>query len=152
MTDNTRGPSPHLFWSELACHDAAATPYPHAWRFERATALAATFEDVRALLGAVPLVILSGYRTPAYNATLEGAAEKSQHVEGRAIDLWHPTLQPKAMYQVIEREARRGHLPLLGGLGLYRTFIHLDVRAKVPKGHLARWAGTGVALPPPIGS
>jgi hypothetical protein len=143
---SARGPSVHLLWTELACHDG--TPYPAHWQFDRAIPLAATFEDVRTLLGAVPLVILSGYRTVAYNATIEGAAQHSQHVEGRALDLWHPTMSPRDAFIRIRRAARNGHLPLLGAVGLYRTFVHIDVRPKVPKGHLAIWGGRGVAIPP----
>lgn len=144
-TDLDRGPSSHLSWKELACHDG--TPYPREWRFDRAVTLAVTFEDVRALLGEVPIVILSGYRTQAYNSRLEGAASKSQHVQGRALDLSHPILTPRQVFIAIRRAQRAGTLPLLGGLGLYRSFVHMDVRPKVPKGHLALWAGSGVTLP-----
>lgn len=145
MTDTLRGPSSHLFWSELACHDG--TPYPSEFRGDRAVMLAATFEHVRELLGNLPIVILSGYRTKEYNATLEGAASKSQHIEGRALDLWHPTMTPRGVYVTILREARHGTLPLLGGIGLYPTFVHIDVRPRIPKGHIATWGGRGVSLP-----
>jgi hypothetical protein len=138
------GPSTHLLWTELACHNGS--PYPFEWRSDRAVALALTFEDIRALLGNTPVVILSGYRTEKYNATLEGAASKSQHVQGRALDIWHPAHEPSVVYQTIRSAQRDGGLPLLGGIGLYRTFVHIDVRPKVPKGHLATWAGTGVKL------
>lgn len=139
------GPSPHLAWGELACHDGHE--YPQAWRLDRAVVLAATFEDVRQLLGGVPIVILSGYRTESYNATLEGAASKSQHVQGRALDIWHPALEPRDVFSIIRAAQADGRLPLLGGLGLYRSFVHMDVRPKVPKGHLALWAGKGVTIP-----
>lgn len=140
-----KGPSQHLYWTELACHDG--TPYPTPWRETRAVTLAATFEAVRTLLGDVAMVITSGYRTPAYNATLEGAAQKSQHVQGRALDVWHPLLEPREMFLRIRRAQRAGQLPSLGGLGLYRTFLHLDVRPQSPAGHLATWAGKGVTVP-----
>lgn len=140
----SQGPSAHLSWKELACHDG--TPYPHDWRFDRAVSLAVTFEDVRAILGNRPIVILSGYRTEAYNSRLEGAASKSQHVQGRALDLTHPELSPREMYDAIRYVQVDGGLPLLGGIGLYRTFVHIDVRPKVPKGHLAVWTGKGVRL------
>jgi uncharacterized protein YcbK (DUF882 family) len=139
------GPSVHLSWDELACHDGTA--YPDDWRTTRAVMLAVTFEQVRTLLGGVPIVILSGYRTEAYNATLEGAASKSQHVQGRALDIWHPAHEPVAVYNILRDAQIRGQLPDLGGLGLYRSFVHLDVRPKVPAGHLATWAGRGVTLP-----
>ncbi len=138
------GPSSHLSWKELACHDG--TEYPHAWRLDRAVVLAATFEDARAILGNRPLVILSGYRTEAYNSRLEGAASKSQHVQGRAIDFCHPELKPREIFDALRSVHIDGGLPLLGGLGLYRTFVHFDVRPKFPKGHLATWAGAGVTL------
>lgn len=140
-----KGPSLHLLWSELACHDG--TEYPTSWRTTRAVDLAATFEDVRALLGGQPIVILSGYRTEAYNARLEGAASKSQHVQGRALDIWHAALEPRTLFISIRSAQRDGGLPLLGGLGLYRSFVHMDVRPKVPKGHLAVWSGKGVRVP-----
>lgn len=139
------GPSEHLSWAELACHDFSV--YPEGWRMDRAVTLAVTFEDARAILGNVPIVILSGYRTESYNATLEGAASKSQHVQGRALDIWHPAMEPRDVYAALHQAQSMGALPLLGGLGLYRSFVHLDVRPKVPKGHLATWAGKGVTLP-----
>ncbi len=140
------GPSTHLSWRELACHDRAATPYPHEWRFDRAVSLAITFEDVRAILGNRPLVVLSGYRTEEYNSKLEGAASKSQHVQGRAIDFCHPQLSPRDIFDALRYVQVDGGLPLLGGLGLYKNFVHMDVRPKVPTGHLAVWSGKGVAL------
>lgn len=139
------GPSAHLSWAELSCHDG--TLYPADWRLTRAPDLAATFEAVRILLGGSPIVILSGYRTEAYNATLEGAAAKSQHVQGRALDIWHPSIEPRDIYLTILKAQRIGALPLLGGLGVYRSFVHMDVRPKPPTEHLAVWTGKGVTLP-----
>lgn len=139
-----RGPSPHLSWRELACHDG--TPYPEEWRHDRAVVLGLLFEAVRELLGGKPIVILSGYWTAAYNSRLEGAASKSQHVQGRAIDIAHPTISARQVFERVCDAQSRGELPMLGGIGVYGTFVHLDVRPKVPKGHLATWAGTGVTV------
>lgn len=135
-----RGPSSHLYWSELACHDG--TPYPIQWREDRAERLAANYESVRNLLGDIPLVILSGYRTPEWNKHVEGAAG-SQHVQGRATDIWHPTRSPESMFDEIYSAQTHSRLPLLGGLGLYKTFVHIDVRPKV-NNHLAIWFGKGI--------
>lgn len=140
-----KGPSSHLLWSELACHDG--TPYPDVWRTGRAVQLAAVFEQAREMLGGVPIVILSGYRTEKYNASIEGSALKSQHVQGRALDIWHPLLSPRDVFVRLRKESQAGRLPLLGGLGLYKTFVHMDVRPKVPANHLAVWGGQGVLLP-----
>jgi len=92
--------SPHLFWSELACHDQIMTPYPLDWRSDRGVALGDAFEALRLevclLMGMdTPLLILSGYRTPAYQALLRAnpryaAAVTSQHCEGRAVDVARP--------------------------------------------------------------
>jgi uncharacterized protein YcbK (DUF882 family) len=145
MTEPRLGPSAHLSWRELACKDGTA--YPREWRDDRAVVLAVTFEDVRALLGDRPLTVNSGYRTPAYNARLEGSAVKSQHVEGRAIDFTHPTLTPRQVFSAIRAAQRRGELPLLGGLGFYRGFVHFDVRPRSRPGYLATWAGKGLTVP-----
>lgn len=146
MTNATvdTGPSVHLSWRELQCHDG--TPYPSEWRDDRAHVLGMTFEAVRDLLGGLPLVILSGYRTAAYNSTVEGAALNSQHVQGRALDIAHPRLSARAVFDRIFAAQRRGELPLLGGLGLYGTFVHMDVRPKSQPGHLATWTGKGISL------
>lgn len=138
------GPSVHLTWPELACHDG--TPYPARWRDDRAHILAMNFEACRELLGGVPMVILSGYRTPEYNAHVEGSAQHSQHVEGRAVDVHHATLLPRTVWVTLRRAYAEGKLPLLGGLGIYRTFVHIDVRPKTA-GHLAVWNGPGVTIP-----
>lgn len=147
MIDTRVGPSPHLTWAELRCKDKARTEYPREWREARAPMLAVTFEDIRALLGDKPLTVNSGYRTPEYNRRLEGAVAKSQHLEGRAIDFTHPTMTPRAVWVKIRDAQRRGELPLLGGLGLYRTFVHFDVRPRIQVGHLAVWGGKGITLP-----
>jgi uncharacterized protein YcbK (DUF882 family) len=144
MTTTARGPSPHLSWAELACKDG--TPYPEVWRLDRLVDLVVTFEDLRAELGGLPIRVVSAYRTPAYNSRLEGAAVKSQHVEGRALDLQHSRLSAAKVYQRIRAMHADGRLPLLGGVGLYRTFVHIDTRPPKAPGRLALWAGKGVHL------
>lgn len=44
-------------------------------------------EAVRSNLGNEPVIINSGYRSPGYNSTLEGAAEHSRHQYGDAVDI-----------------------------------------------------------------
>lgn len=135
-----KGPSDHLTWEELACHDGTA--YPAVWRESRASTLARMFEAVRTELGNAPVTILSGYRTHAYNAHV-GGAPSSQHVEGRAIDIKHPELKPRDIFQKVMAMVEQGRLPELGGVGLYATWIHLDVRPKPANGHLAIWNNAG---------
>lgn len=138
------GPSEHLSWDELCCHDG--TPYPAEWRADRGVVLGLLFEAVRELLGNHLIVILSGYRTPEYNSKLEGAALHSQHIQGRAVDICHPQIEPRDVFLSIISAQRRSELPMLGGLGLYRTFVHMDTRPK-PTGRLALWTAKGVEMP-----
>lgn len=135
----TGGPSAHLSWAELACHDG--TPYPVEWCASRAVDLAATFEAIRTELGGLPIAINSAYRTSEYNRRI-GGAKLSQHVMGRALDIRHSTLKSQAVFLRIRHMAAEGRLPLLGGIGLYRTFVHIDVRPKT-SGRVAVWYGTG---------
>jgi uncharacterized protein YcbK (DUF882 family) len=48
-------------------------------------------QDTRNRYGAA-LPINSGYRTPSYNATLEGSSSTSRHMYGDAVDFSAPTL------------------------------------------------------------
>lgn len=70
-----------------------------------------------------PVVIHSGYRTAAYN-TKVGGASRSQHLYGRAADISIDGVTPLEIAQYAE-----ALLPKSGGIGLYRTFAHVDVRA-----------------------
>ena len=69
--------------------------------------------------------VISGYRSPEYNAILvkrsRRAARHSLHVEGQAVDFFIPGVRP--------REIRQVALKLqYGGVGYYprADFIHLD--------------------------
>ena len=130
-------PSAHLSWAELACKDTACTPYPQGYREDgRLDELVTLFEAIRALWG-VPLEVLSAYRTPAHNRSI-GGAPQSQHVQGRALDLRPPgAMTPAAFYEAI----LAAQFPMLGGIGRYRTFVHVDVRPIATGGRLARWNG-----------
>jgi uncharacterized protein YcbK (DUF882 family) len=131
------GPSQHLSWSELACHDGAHTPYPMEWRVERAIVLADEFEAIRKLCGDRPLVVLSGYRTSDWNRRV-GGVPASQHVRGRALDIRCPG---KSVEWLENRVRLRIYTPgsAIHGLGLYPSFVHVDIR---PGTRLATWHGT----------
>lgn len=133
------GPSPHLTWAELACKDADRTPYPDEWRTTRAVELGELFESIRALCGHLPLAVSSAYRSPAHNRAIGGAPD-SQHVQGRALDLKPPAgMTVDAFYRLIWEA--RGSLPRLGGLGRYRTFVHVDTRPRAEGQRMAHWNG-----------
>lgn len=130
------GPSSHLTWDELACKDG--TPYPEEWRLSRARVLAGEFEAIRAAVGK-PIVIGSAYRTPAHNKRVGGAAN-SQHVEGRALDLYPPkAMSVERLYQIVRERAAHPD-SAIQGIGIYPTFVHFDIR---PQGNrLTVWHGS----------
>lgn len=132
-----KGPSLHLSWDELACRDG--TPYPSVWRETRAVVLAAEFEAIRDLVSG-PLVILSAYRTPARNLAA-GGADKSQHLEGRALDLKKPAAWSiDRLYEAVRRRAGVA-TSAIGGIGIYETFVHVDTRPALTPGRIVIWRG-----------
>ena len=136
------GPSPHLAWSELACHDQAHTPYPDEYRGDRAVNLARLFEAIRAQCGHRPIRILSAYRSVAHNRKV-GGARHSQHVQGRALDLRPPAGMSLDAFYRICRDCVRRIQGAAGGIGRYQTFVHVDVRPGV---RMAAWNGRNAKL------
>jgi uncharacterized protein YcbK (DUF882 family) len=71
-----------------------------------------------------PILVTSGYRTEATNERLRrrgiDAARNSFHLRGRAVDIRVRGVEPRGM-------ARLGLLLGLGGVGVYPTFVHLDI-------------------------
>ena len=74
------------------------------------------------------LVISSGYRTPRYNKRV-GGATLSQHLTASASDLSQNKETPLELYKRIEKLIKQGKMHN-GGLGLYNTFVHYDIRQK----------------------
>lgn len=130
--------TPHLDDRELACHDG--TPYPPEWIESRARPLAETFEVIRLAAGDLPIDVLSAYRPEAYNRKI-GSTQDSQHVQGRALDIRRRGWPASRLHTLIAGLYRGGKLPHLGGLGVYRTFVHFDVRPRPANNRLARWSG-----------
>ena len=148
MTSDERldaGPSPHLTWAELACHDAARTPYPVRWRQSRARRLVTMFEAIRHACGDRPLRVLSGYRTPAHNRAV-GGARHSQHVEGRTIDLAPPRGWSVKRFHAVVRTVAREDDPRIGAVGYYRWGVHVDIRSR-RAGRLVAWSAVGPGTP-----
>lgn len=141
--------SEHLTWDELHCWDRTVRPwrliavYPLDWRASRAVLLAREFEAVRAGVARrmgreVPLVVTSAYRTAAHNRRI-GGSPKSQHLEGRALDLTVPAAvrTPETLRVLYTAALERAHGVLaIRGLGRYDTFVHVDTR---PSAALVWW-------------
>ena len=68
----------------------------------------------------------SGYRSPHYNASLNGSAERSNHQFGRAIDISSSDYTPREFRAELRRLIADG-LIHNGGIGLYNTFVHYDI-------------------------
>jgi|TARA_R100000081_G_C4784971_1_gene153929 uncharacterized protein YcbK (DUF882 family) len=79
-----------------------------------------------------PIRVNSAYRSPEHNAKV-GGVPKSQHLLGKAADIVVKDMPTDILYQYIEDAISNGEM-LQGGLGLYDTFVHYDIR-----GTKARW-------------
>ena len=68
------------------------------------------------------VTINSGYRTPAHNKKVGGATQ-SQHLYGMAADISVKGVSPKEVAAYANKL-----MPNSGGIGIYDTFVHIDVR------------------------
>lgn len=107
--------SPHFKIREFACSDGSDKVLID-------DDLVNQLENIRNHFGK-PLHINSGYRTPSYNVTLLGASKKSQHMTGRAADIWVEGVDTLTLYRYC-----LAIMPGWGGIGIYNTFVHFDTR------------------------
>lgn len=97
--------TPHFSLAELTASDTAVarkidnTPTPAI--AANLTRLAGVLEQVRTLVGA-PIKVSSGYRAPALNKAVGGAAN-SAHVFGLAADISTAAISPKALARLIQQ-------------------------------------------------
>lgn len=117
----------HFKLSEFKCRDG--TPVPEQY-IPLAQELAKTLQILRSVYGA-PITILSGYRSPAHNKKV-GGAPRSQHLKC-AADIVVKGVSPLRVYSLLNTLMNDGVIKQ-GGLGIYKTFVHLDHR-----GRKARW-------------
>jgi len=80
-------------------------------------------ERVRAQFG--PTTIHSAYRSPAYNAAVTTSTD-SRHSHNDAIDFSCLQGTPREWHAFLRVLRRDGAFS--GGLGLYKTFVHVDTR------------------------
>ena len=108
--------SAHFRVREFACQDGSDAVLV-------APRLVMVLETIRAHFNA-PVVIHSGYRTPQYNAKVDGVAH-SQHCYGMAADISVKGQTPSAVAAYA-----RQLMPDWGGVGIYakKGFTHIDVR------------------------
>lgn len=108
--------TPHFKVREFACSDGSDVVFV-------ATSLVDILEAIRVHFGR-PVAITSGYRTVSYNASLKNSSKKSQHCNGLAADIKVEGHTPKEVY-----DYACSLLGDHGGVGIYNTFVHVDVRA-----------------------
>ena len=106
--------SAHFKVREFACGDGSDAVLI-------APRLVMVLETIRSHFGA-SVVIHSAYRTPQYNAKVNGAAH-SQHCYGMAADISVKDQTPAAVAAFA-----RSIMPDWGGVGVYDSFCHIDVR------------------------
>lgn len=130
--DGERHLAPNFIVREFACHDGTDAMLI-------AEELVAALQAVRDYYDA-PLLITSGFRTAEWNRRV-GGVKGSQHCLGTAADINVVGKLPRQLFNDITLGRVPGVNPERIGCGIYKSFVHLDVR-----GHKARWSGTGVTL------
>ena len=91
--------------------------------------LVTILQKIRAHFGK-SVTITSAYRTPGKNKAC-GGTTYSQHLYGRAADIKIKGVAPKTVAAYAEKL-----MPKKGGIGIYKTFTHIDTRATK-----SRWNG-----------
>ena len=119
--------------SEFRCKDGSDVS-PDL--MDNVTVLCENLQALRDHLGK-PIRVISGYRSPKYNRRI-GGARRSQHMVAKAADIKVSGMSPAEVKAEIVKLIKEGKM-MKGGVGLYRTFTHYDVR-----GRNARWYGRGV--------
>lgn len=122
--DGSKKLSANFTVKEFACHDGSDYILID-------TELVKVLQKIREHFGK-PVTINSAYRNKAYNKKI-GGATNSQHCLGTAADIKISGITPLAVAQYVESIQ-----PSNGGIGLYKTFTHVDVRAK-----RSRWQNFG---------
>lgn len=123
-------------FAQKSGHGLPAEDYPKEWILSRLVDLCECLEVIRLELGS-SIHVVSGYRSPKYNAKI-GGARKSQHMEGKAADIQAAGHEAHHVHDAILGLIAAGKLPKVGGLGRYPGFVHVDTRP----GKLVRWRGS----------
>lgn len=114
--------------NEFACKDG--TPVPKELQ-ANAMELAKNLQVLRDYINA-PIHLSSAYRTPKHNKAV-GGEDDSYHLKAMAGDLTTKKYTPKQLKAIILKLIAEGKMKQ-GGIGLYKGFVHYDIR-----GWAARW-------------
>lgn len=116
----------HFKRSEFACK---CGKHCNGFPVEPDEQLVRLLEKIRKHFG-VPVTINSGIRCKTHNANV-GGVSASQHLKGTAADISVKGIDPAKVAAYAETL-----LPNTGGIGIYKTFVHVDVRKTK-----SRWNG-----------
>lgn len=100
---------------EFACHDLSPVVFidDYLW---------SVLNILRSKIGK-PVIITSGYRTPAWNEKA-GGAKYSYHMRGMAADIRVNKMKPKEVANILNEI-----VPDECGIIVYNNWVHFDVRA-----------------------
>lgn len=118
----------NFYLSEFKCNDGTEVP---SHLIPNVQLLAEQLQALRDVLKA-PIHINSSYRHEEYNRGV-GGSKRSQHLLAKAADIRVDGYDSNIIYDLIEELIRNGEMTQ-GGLGLYNTFVHYDIRK-----NKARW-------------
>lgn len=118
----------NFHYAEFASKDGS--PLPEGLK-QNLIELAQNLQVLRDFVG-VPIKINSGYRSPEHNRKV-GGAKKSLHLRAMAADIVVADHTPQQVRAIIEKLIKEGKMKQ-GGIGLYNTFLHYDIR-----GERKRW-------------
>lgn len=100
---------------------------------ENVKELAENLQVLRDVVGRIDLT--NAYRCKEHNADV-GGSTNSQHIKGKAADIKSNTLSPSEIASITD-DLMKSEKFKLGGIGMYNTFTHVDIR-----GYKARWSKT----------
>jgi uncharacterized protein YcbK (DUF882 family) len=113
---------------EFDCNDGSEMPINV---YHNMVKVANQLQTLRDYIGK-PIQVNSAWRSEEYNASI-GGVKNSQHIMGRAADIVIKGMTPIEVSKIIEELVSKGDM-LQGGLGIYSSFVHYDIR-----GTKARW-------------
>tara|TARA_R100000951_G_C2537772_1_gene148386 strand:+ start:62 stop:442 length:381 start_codon:yes stop_codon:yes gene_type:complete len=113
---------------EFDCNDGSEMPINV---YHNMVKVANQLQTLRDYIGK-PIQVNSAWRSEEYNASI-GGVKNSQHIMGRAADIVIKGMTPIEVSKIIEELISKGDM-LQGGLGIYSSFVHYDIR-----GTKARW-------------
>ena len=114
--------------SEFESKDGAEMPSDV---LENVKVVAEQLQVLRDVLN-IPIKINSAYRSPSHNKKI-GGVRNSQHITGKAVDIVAKGITTNYLAFKINELIIKGKM-LEGGVGIYDTFVHYDIR-----GTKARW-------------